>query len=181
MDCRLAGTPAGQLPVFRQPRRRLQQLRGFFAHPPGTSLAQLNASRSITRGDVMKALMLAAVAAFALAVVPATAAAQTGHVMLKDSPKVQFVVQQPLAVGDTVLKPGTYKFQCRVFDGKTFLVVTMADTGREVVRTPCVREEVDAPIANPSFWTTAGADGVRVLTRVGITGEMVTHKLVSVN
>ena len=101
--------------------------------------------------------------------------------MLKDSPKVQFVVQQPLAVGDTVLKPGTYKFQCRVFDGKTFLVVTMADTGREVVRTPCVREEVDAPIANPSFWTTAGADGVRVLTRVGITGEMVTHKLVSVN
>ena len=129
----------------------------------------------------MKALMLVAVAAFALAVLPTTAVAQAGHTMLKDSPKAELTIDYPLAVGNTVLKPGTYKFQCRVFNGRTFLVVTMADTGWEVVRTPCVREELDAPISNASFWTSAGTGGVRTLTRVGITGERVTHKVVSLN
>ena len=129
----------------------------------------------------MKALMLVAVAAFALAVMPTTAVAQTGHSMLKDSPKVELTIDYALAVGNTVLKPGTYKFQCRVVNGKTFLVVTVADTGREVARTPCVREEVDVPIENPSFWTSEGANGVRMLTRVGITGEKVTHRLVTTN
>ena len=128
----------------------------------------------------MKPLMLAA-AVFALAVMPAAAVAQTGHVMLKDSPKAELTIDHPLAVGNTVLKPGTYKFQCRVFEGKTFMVVTVAATGKEVARTPCVSESVDTPIPNASFWTTPGASGTRTLTRVGIQGEVVTHKLVNVN
>ena len=129
----------------------------------------------------MKPLILVAAAAFALAVMPTTAVAQTGHIMLKDSPTAELTITDALAVGDTVLKPGTYKFQCRVFEGKTFLVVTVARTGREVARIACVREGLDERIANSSFWTTAGANGVRKLTRVGIAGEVVTHRLVDMN
>ena len=130
----------------------------------------------------MKPLMLAAAAVFALAVMPAAAVAQTGHVMLKDSPKAELTIDYPLAVGNTVLKPGTYKFQCRVFEGgKTFLVVTVAATGKEVARTPCVNESVDATIPHASFWTTPAPNGVRTLTKVGIQGELVTHRVVNVN
>ena len=130
----------------------------------------------------MKSLLLAAAAVFALAVLPTTAVAQTGHVMLKDSPKAQLTLTQPLVVGNTVLKPGTYKFQCRTFEGgKTFLVVTVAKTGREVARTPCVRETQDGRISNSSFWTSLDVNGYRRLTRVGIEGESVTHRLLDVN
>lgn len=130
----------------------------------------------------MKPLMLFAAAVFALAIMPAAAVAQTGHIMLKDSPKAELTIDYPLAVGNTVLKPGTYKFQCRVFEGgKTFLVVTVAATGKEVARTPCENESVDAPISNASFWTMPGTHGTRTLTRVGIQGEVVTHRLVNVN
>ena len=125
-----------------------------------------------------KPLPFVAVALLALAVIPTAAAAQTGHVMLKDSPRAELTITYPLTVGTTVLRPGTYKFQCRVLNGKTFLVVTVPNTGKEVARTPCVREYVDARIPNSSFWTTAGANGFRTLTRVGIAGEAVTHRLV---
>jgi len=131
---------------------------------------------------MMKPLMLVAAAVFAVAAMPATAVAQADHLMLKDSPKTELTLTEPLAVANTVLKPGTYKFQCRVFaGGKTFLVVTVAQTGKEVVRTPCVRETLDSRIANSSFWTTIGANGHRTLTRVGIEGESVTHRLLDVN
>jgi len=130
----------------------------------------------------MKPLILVAASVFALAVMPTTAVAQTGHLMLKDSPKAELTLTEPLAVGNTVLTPGTYKFQCRVFEGgKTFLVVTVAKTGREVARTPCVREIQDGRISNSSFWTKLDANGYRRLTRVGIEGESVTHRLVDVN
>jgi len=129
-----------------------------------------------------KPLTLIAVALFAICVTPTTAVAQAGHIMLKDSPKAELTITYPLAVGNTVLTPGTYKFQCRAFEGgRTFLVVTLADTGKEVARTPCVRDSVDSRVANSAFWTTIGATGVRTLTKVEIAGESVTHRLVDVN
>ena len=76
--------------------------------------------------------MIAALVLVAVSLLPARAFAQATHDHLADSPKATIVVSQPLVVGTTILQPGEYKFQCRTFNNRTFLVVTVAETGKEL-------------------------------------------------
>jgi hypothetical protein len=119
--------------------------------------------------------MLAAVALVAATLLPIRAIAQTAHEHPYDSPKATISVERDLVVGTTILKPGEYKFQCRTFDGKTFLVVTDTATGKELTRVPCVREMLHAQVTDTDFRTVARADGTRVLVSVRIKGESVAH------
>jgi hypothetical protein len=76
----------------------------------------------------MKHAVVALAAAVMLALVPARAFAQPAHV---DSPKAVVTITQTLLVGPAILLPGEYKVQCRMFEGKTFLVVTSVEKGKE--------------------------------------------------
>jgi hypothetical protein len=74
--------------------------------------------------------------------------------------------------------PGEYKFQCRTFGDRTFLVVTKADTGKEVVRVPCVLEQLNGVVSESDFRTIAREDGKHTLVSVRIKGESVAHSVV---
>ena len=119
--------------------------------------------------------MIAAVALVAATLLPIRAIAQTAHEHPYDSPKATITVERDLVVGTTILKPGEYKFQCRTFDGKTFLVVTNVETSKELARVPCVKEVLNAQVADTEFRSVARADGKRVLVSVRIKGESVAH------
>jgi hypothetical protein len=123
--------------------------------------------------------MIAAAALVAAFLFPARAFAQATHDHPADSPKATIVVSGQLIVGTTILQPGEYKFQCRTFDGRTFLVVTTVETGKEIVRVPCVREMLDAKVTNSEYRTFARDDGTRVLVSVRIVGESVAHRIVT--
>jgi hypothetical protein len=123
----------------------------------------------------MKRLVFIACASLAVLVFPLRADAQDAH---GDSPKTTLTVTKTLAVGTTILQPGAYKFQCRTFGGRTFLVVTSVDTGKELARVPCVRETLDAKVTDSDYRNMVRADGTRTLTRVRIKGESVAHRVV---
>ncbi len=121
------------------------------------------------------------VAAFALvaaSLLPVRAIAQTAHDHPYNSPTATINVERELVVGTTILKPGEYKIQCRTFDNKTFLVVTAANSNKEIARVPCVKETLNAPITDTQFRSVARADGTRVLVTVKIRGEAVAHNIV---
>ena len=122
----------------------------------------------------MKRLLFIACAAL-VTLLPVRAFAQPTHV---DSPKATIFVTQDLNVGAVTLLPGEYKFQCRMFDHKTFLVVTSAENGKEIVRVPCVREKLDAKVTDSEFRALTGRDGSKQLTSVRIKGEVVAHRLI---
>jgi hypothetical protein len=119
--------------------------------------------------------MIAAVALVAATLLPVRAIAQTAHDHPYDSPKATISVERDLVVGTTILKPGEYKFQCRTFDGRTFLVVTDAATGKELARVPCVKEVLNAQVTDTEFRSVATAEGKRVLVSVRIKGESFAH------
>jgi hypothetical protein len=122
----------------------------------------------------MKRLILFMSVALALIAIPLRAAAQPVHA---DSPKATLTIARDLVVGTTILQPGEYKFQCRTFDGKTFLVVTDVESGKELTRVPCVRESLDAKVTSSEIRTIVGADGKATLTVVRIKGELVSHRV----
>ena len=122
--------------------------------------------------------MIAAFALVAASLLPVRAIAQSAHDHPYDSPKATISVEKELVVGTTVLKPGDYKFQCRTFNDKTFLVVTSAETGKELVRVPCVKETLNAPVSDTQFRSVARPDGKRVLVSVRIRGEAFAHNVV---
>ncbi len=124
--------------------------------------------------------LIAAAALVAVFILPARAFAQaTPHDHAVDSPKVLIVVTQPLIVGMSILQPGDYKFQCRNFGGRTFLVVTLAETGKEIMRVPCVRETLENAVSETQFSSLVREDGRRELTSVRIKGESVAHRVVT--
>jgi hypothetical protein len=122
--------------------------------------------------------MIAAFTLVAASLLPVRAIAQTAHDHPYDSPKATISVEKDLVVGTTVLKTGEYKFQCRTFEGKTFLVVTDAQTGKELARVPCVREMLDAQVTDTQFRSVVRQDGTRVLISLRIRGEAFAHNLV---
>jgi hypothetical protein len=122
----------------------------------------------------MKRLLLTACASLAVLLLPVAASAQPAHA---DSPKVTMTLAQDMVVGTTTLQPGVYKFQCRTFDGKTFLVVT-SDNGKEITRVACVREMLDAKVADSELRSLLRPDGKRALTAVRLKGELVSHRIV---
>lgn len=122
--------------------------------------------------------MLATFVLLAASLLPVRAVAQTAHEHPYDSPKATISVDREVIIGATILKPGEYKFQCRTFDGQTFLVVTSGETGKELARVPCVKEMLSAQVTETEFRTIARPDGKRVLVSVKIRGEAVAHNVV---
>lgn len=123
----------------------------------------------------MRSLMFAVCAA-AVVLFPLRAAAQSPtHA---DSPKVTISVPNPVTLGTTVLKPGDYKFQCRHFDGKSFLVVTDVESGKEVARVPCREESLNQKVADSELRSILSPNGARVLQSVRIKGETIAHQIV---
>ncbi len=122
--------------------------------------------------------LIVALAVVIAPLLPARALAQATHDHSYASPKAAITVDHPLVVGYTILKPGDYKFQCRTFGDKTFLVVTNADTGKEVARVPCVREALDAAVTDSETRSLIRPDGARVLVSVKIRGEAFAHNVV---
>lgn len=124
----------------------------------------------------MKRLMFVACLALVAIVFPLRAAAQPpAHA---DSKKATLTIYDELTVGTTVLRPGEYKVQCRTIEGKTFLIVTAQETGKEMARVACVRETLDAKVSESEFRTLKTSNGPRTLTVVRIKGEMAQHKIV---
>src|SRR5262245_25079429 len=72
--------------------------------------------------------MLYAVCAAAVVLFPLRAAAQDP--LHADSPRVTITVNSPTLVGDSMLEPGQYRFQCRYVDGRTFLVISLWSRAR---------------------------------------------------
>ncbi|HET7695192.1 MAG TPA: hypothetical protein VFK57_05740 [Vicinamibacterales bacterium] len=114
------------------------------------------------------------VCALAVLVFPLRVFAQDAHT---DSPKRTLTVTNTLMVGTTILQPGDYKFQCRTFGGRTFLIVTLVSSGKEIARVPCVRETLDAPVTDSAYRSVVLENGTRRLTLVRIKGESVAHRV----
>jgi hypothetical protein len=122
--------------------------------------------------------LVAAFALVAASLLPARAVAQTTHDHPYNSPKATITVDQKMVVGTATLEPGDYTLQCRTFGDKTFLVVTSVDTGKEVVRVPCVREVLTDAVTDSQTESLIRPDGQRVLVSVRIRGESFVHFLV---
>ena len=123
----------------------------------------------------MKRFVFVACASLAVLVFPVRAFAQHAHA---DSPKTTLTVTTQLVVGTTILQPGQYRFQCRTFDGRTFLIVTSVGSGKEIARVPCVKEALAATVTDSDYRALVREDGKRMLTSVRIKGEAVAHRLV---
>ena len=123
----------------------------------------------------MKRLIFAACAAVAI-LLPMRAAAQTS--VHADSPRTTIAVNNPTLVGATLLKPGEYRFQCRHLDGKTFLIVTVVQSGKEIARVPCQEETLSGKVEASELRATVGADGTRILQSIRIKGETIGHRLI---
>ena len=122
----------------------------------------------------MRSLILALCTALVVLLPFRAVAQEPAHVA--DSPRVTITVDNPTLVGDTMLKPGQYKFQCRHFDGKSFLVV-IAENNKEVARVPCTQESLSQKIENSELRAIIRADGLRSLQSVRIKGETVAHRI----
>ena len=124
----------------------------------------------------MKHAVIALSALVMLVTLPARAFAQPQHT---DSPKATVIVTQTLLVGPAILLPGEYKVQCRMFEGKTFLVITSADKGKEIVRVPCEREILSSKVTETQLRVTTIGDGSQTLQSVRIKGELVAHRVIA--
>jgi hypothetical protein len=122
----------------------------------------------------MRSLMFAVCTAFVL-LFPLRAAAQDP--LHADSPRVTITVNNPMLVGNAVLKPGDYLFQCREFDGKTFLVISQVESKKEILRIPCEKESLDARNVNSELRAIVNANGTRVLQSIRIKGETIGHRI----
>jgi hypothetical protein len=109
---------------------------------------------------------------------PALVSAQGAHEYHADSKKSEVHLSTSLLIGTATLQPGDYVFQCRIVDGKTYLVATSAVGEVEVGRVPCTPVALDKKVTESDFRTTRRADGVNVLTSVRFKGETVVHTIV---
>jgi hypothetical protein len=123
----------------------------------------------------MKRTLVATVAAFVVMAFPAVGSAQTEH-HVANSKKADFHVSQALAVGNETLKPGDYRFQCVKINGEDMLIVTSADTGKEVARVPCKMEQLDKKTEVSELRTVTKA-GANALSAVRIKGETIAHRV----
>ena len=120
--------------------------------------------------------VIVALAAAVLLAMPARAFAQPAHA---DSPKATVFITQTLLVGPAILLPGEYKVQCRMFEGKTFLVVISSDNGKEVARVACEREILSAKVEQTQLRVSTNGTGAQTLQSVRIKGELVAHRLLA--
>jgi len=119
----------------------------------------------------MKRIIVAACAVAAMAM-PRMAAAQD-HA--EKSKKAELHVSREVVVGTTALKPGDYRFQCKMIDGKHYLVVETAD-GEAITKVECEPETLAGKIELSEFRSVT-RDGKQYLTAVRIKGETVGHRV----
>lgn len=123
----------------------------------------------------MKRLILVVCGALAL-LLPSVASAQVPH---GDSKKVTMYISDTFVAGTTTVTPGEYKFQCKMIDGVDYLIITSADTGKEVARVPCTPEALQTPAAtNQVLSRKTDTEGVVQLTAVRFKGETIGHRLI---
>lgn len=108
---------------------------------------------------------------------PARAMAQD-HAGHPDSPKAALTIEQPLTIGNTMIAPGEYRFQCRHIGDRDMLVVTNAETGKEVARVPCKRLDLQSKTKESQF-NVSTATGSRTLVSLRIKGETVEHVVIT--
>jgi len=118
--------------------------------------------------------VIIAVCGFAL-FLPAVASAQVSH---GDSRKVTMYISDAFTAGATTVKPGEYKFQCKLIDGQHYLVITSAEDNKEIARVPCTPETLKAPAETNQFLSRKSGSGV-VLTAVRFKGEAIAHRVVA--
>jgi hypothetical protein len=123
----------------------------------------------------MRSLILALCTAVVVLLPYRAAAQDPAHAV--DSPRVTITVDNPTLVGDTMIKPGQYKFQCKHVDGKSFLVVSSSENNKEVARVPCTQEAMPQKIENSELHAIVRADGLRSLQSVRIKGETIAHRI----
>jgi hypothetical protein len=117
--------------------------------------------------------LLAAACAVAAIAMPRVAAAQADHA--EKSKKAELHVSREVIVGTKALTPGDYRFQCKMIDGKHYLVVETAD-GDTVTKVPCEPETLSKPIERSEFRSVT-SDSKTYLTAVRIKGETVAHRV----
>jgi hypothetical protein len=125
----------------------------------------------------MKRTIIATIGALALFAFPSIGLAQSDH--HANSKKADFHLSQPLTIGSETLKPGDYKFQCVKINGEDMLVVTSADSGREVARIPCKPEPLAAKSEVNELRSLTKPNGSSVLSAVRIRGENIAHRVVT--
>lgn len=127
----------------------------------------------------MKRIIFGACLAAVVLVAPTRTMAQDHNMVVPaDSPKATLTIEEPLAIGNTVIPAGEYKFQCRHFGNKDMLVVTKAENNKEVARVPCKRQELQSKTTESQFNVTT-ATGTRTLVSLRIKGETVEHVVVT--
>lgn len=112
-----------------------------------------------------------------LAALAFAALASAQHTHAANSPKAEFHLSQPLAVGDAILKVGDDKFQCRKIDGQDVLVVTSADDGKEVARVPCRPEQLETKTEISELRSVPRPAAGSTLSAVRIKGETIAHRV----
>lgn len=124
----------------------------------------------------MKPFIIAC-AVFAALALPRLAAAQTPH--HEDSPSTGLHLSDSLVVGAVTLQPGDYRFQCKTFNGESFLVVTREDDGKEIARVPCTPENLPEKVKVSEFRSRTSPDGKKTLSSVRIKGETIAHTVLN--
>ena len=119
----------------------------------------------------MKRLLIVVSCAVAALFLSAPAFAQSVHV---HGGKARMHVAAPLQVGQVIVPPGDYRFECREIDGKDYLVLT-GSNGKEAARVPCRPEVLEKRAPVSSFVAVVDADGSKKLVEVRIKGETVAH------
>ena len=118
----------------------------------------------------MKRIWFVLLIALVMFSLPSVVSAQMTH------KKVPFAVTDNVVVGTTTLKSGNYEVQCKMIDGKEFLVVTSVDkNGAEVARVPCVQEVLGEALKTTNISTMKNASGAQVLAAVRVKGEKIVH------
>ncbi len=107
----------------------------------------------------------------AISVLPAAAADQ---VQSDEVHKAKLTVAAPTVVGDKTLKPGEYKFECRMVDGK-HMMFFIDDKGAEAAKAPCAPTTIDSKVATTEYRTRNAADGTKTLLSVRIKNETIAH------
>ncbi len=118
----------------------------------------------------MKRFITFVAGVIALSALPALAADKAQS----DVHKSVLKVSDTLVVGDKTLKPGDYKFECRMIDGQE--IMTIRDQKDvEVARVPCKAVDLGKKVDVSEFRTRNMPDKTKQLIDVRIKGETIAH------
>jgi len=94
--------------------------------------------------------------------------------------KATLTISSAVLVGEQSLPAGTYKFECKVVDGKEMMIF-MSQKGKELARVPCTQSNLAGKAEFSGVRTRLGPDGKAVLLSVQIKGETIAHNVAPVS